>query len=167
MNAISFIVNLKEWLIPVSTFVTLITVSVGAWQSLREYRLKLKAETRLADSTKAETDIKLVKQFTELTAIAHGRKSDYLSEKIVEKLFENKLFTLEELNEPYLLNKKITDTAVITIACGAAEQDAFIAAIATLGMKHKILRQPAIQALESMQSFKPDVINKYLISLQE
>lgn len=73
--------ELKDWLIPLSTFVSLITASVGGWLSLREYRLKVQAETWLAKSSELEADIKLLKLFTEIMNIAHARGATQLSEK--------------------------------------------------------------------------------------
>ena len=49
---------IKEWLIFVTKVGTLLTIAVGVWRSLREYRLKLQAETRLKYSSQAEVDIK-------------------------------------------------------------------------------------------------------------
>lgn len=152
---------IKDWLIPVSTFITLLTLAVGTYQSLREYRLKLKAESRLANSTAVEMDIKLMQGFTQLLALAHSRKGNYLSEKAVEKMFDNKVFTEQELKNPDLLRRKIEKVAVLNIFSGIAEQDAFIAAITNLGMKHEILKTPALQALETMQEFKPELAKKY------
>lgn len=83
---------IKDWLIPVSTCITLLSISFGVYQSLKEYRLKLLAESRLADSTAVEMDIKLMQGFIQLLALAHARKGSYLSEKTVEKMFDNKLF---------------------------------------------------------------------------
>jgi hypothetical protein len=125
----------------------------------------LKAESRLADSSTVDMDIKLMKGFTDLLALAHSRKGSYLSEKTVEKMFDNKLFTKEEMKDQDLLHKKIEKVAVLNIDCGAAEQDAFIAAIASLGLKHDVLRIPTIQALESMQTFKKEIAEKYLNKL--
>jgi len=158
----SLLITIKEWLIPVSSSISLIVVVSGVVLSLREYRLKLKADSRLTESTAVEMDIKLMKGFTELLALAHSRKGSYLSEKTVEKMFDNKLFSEAELNNPLILNRKIEMVAVLNIYSGIAEQDAFIAAITNLGLKHEILRNPTIQALETMQSFKPELSKKYL-----
>jgi len=158
----TLLITIKEWLIPVSSSISLIVVVSGVVLSLREYRLKLKADSRLTESTAVEMDIKLMKGFTELLALAHSRKGSYLSEKTVEKMFDNKLFSEAELNNPLILNRKIEMVAVLNIYSGIAEQDAFIAAITNLGLKHEILRNPTIQALETMQSFKPELSKKYL-----
>src|SRR5687767_6306050 len=76
----------KDWLVPVSTFVTLITASVGGWMSLREYRLKVQAETRVARSSELEADVKLLKLFTEIMTLAHARGNTQVSDKVIEKL---------------------------------------------------------------------------------
>lgn len=154
--------TIKDWLIPVSTFITLLTVSIGTYQSLKEYRLKLKAEIRLSQSAEVDMDIKLMQGFTQLLALAHARKGNYLSEKTVEKMFEKELFTEEELHNPNKLNRKIEQVAILNIYSGVAEQDAFVAAITNLGLKHEILRTPVIQALETMMTFIPNTAEKYL-----
>lgn len=153
---------IKDWIIPISASITMLSVAFGVFQSLREYRLKLKAESRIAESTAVEMDIKLMQGFTNLLALAHARKGNYLSEKTVEKMFDKELFTSEELQNPILLNQKISSAAVVNVPSGIAEQTAFVSALAELGLKHKILRLPVIQALETMQSFIPDIANKYL-----
>ena len=155
--------SIKDWLIPISTFISLITISIGAYQSLKEYKLKLITETRLTNSTQVETDIKLMKGFTDLLALAHSRKGSYLSEKTVEKMFEKDLFTDEELKDPDKLNRKLEKVAVLNVFSGVAEQNAFIAAITNLGLRHDILKLPVIQALETMKTFiDPELIDKYL-----
>src|SRR3990170_4374615 len=78
--------TLTDLLIPISTFVTLITASIGGWLALKEYRLKLRAETRLAESSEVESDIKLLKLFTEIMDIAHGRGGYDVSEKVMERI---------------------------------------------------------------------------------
>ena len=45
---------LKDWLVPLSTIFTLLSIAVGVWLSLRDYRLKLQAETRLKHSSQVE-----------------------------------------------------------------------------------------------------------------
>ena len=42
--------ELKEWILVVSGSFTLISVAIGSWLALKEYRLKLKAEARAANS---------------------------------------------------------------------------------------------------------------------
>jgi hypothetical protein len=157
--------QIRDWLTPVSTFLSVLAVAYGVIQSLKEYRLKLRAEMRLADSTTVEMNIKLMQSFTELLAIAHARKNSYLSEKTVEKMFDKSLFTKEELANPDLLRKKIQSAAILNVACGEAEQSAFVAAITELALRHQILENPTKQALETMKSFLPDLAQKYLDEL--
>jgi hypothetical protein len=143
----------------VSTFITLLTI---AYQSLKEYRLKLQAETRLSHTAEVDMDIKLMQGFTELLALAHARKGNYLSEKTIEKMFDKELFTDEELNNPEMLNRKINQVAILNVFSGVAEQDAFVAAITNFGIKHEILNVPVKQALETMMTFIPNTAGKYL-----
>lgn len=78
-------------LVPISTFVSLITASSGGWLALREYRLKVEAEIRLKESAEVEADIKLIKLFTEIMNIAHARGEGYVSEKAIEILLSTEI----------------------------------------------------------------------------
>lgn len=156
--------EIKDWLVPLSTFVTLITVSIGGWMSLRDYRLKVQAETRLTRSSELEADVKLLKLFTEIMTIAHARANARVSEKVIEKLLSPEVMkeleiSLENLG-PVLRN------SVIIHPVGVAAQDAAIAAIWALGIKHEILKPVAIQALTSLSGFKATVVRPYLDDLK-
>ncbi len=161
--------ELKEWLIPLSTFITLISTSAGVWISLKEYRLKLQSEIRLTESTQAEMDIRLLKLFTEITHIATGRKGDAstFSTEIVEKLFENNAITAEDFKNLDVLRSKIATAAFVEPVVGLSSRDAAFASIATLGIRHDVLREPAIQALESFKAWAPDISERYLKKIRE
>lgn len=157
--------ELKDWILVVSGSITLLSVAISSWLALRQYRLKLKEEERLSASARTETDIRLVKAFTELMNVAHGRSGHVLSEKTVESLFSRNAITEEELADPKALSRKLETAAVFTLPVGFAAQDAAIAAIATLGARHQVLWGPAVQALRSLASFKPEVSAGYLQQL--
>lgn len=155
---------IKDWLIPISTFVALVTASISGWLSLKEYRLKVRAETRLANSSELEADIKLLKLFTEIMDIAHARNGYHISEKAIEKILTPEIikeFKPTDSNLNSLLN-----STVISYPVGVAAQDASIAAIWVLGQRHESLRQVTIQALESLCLFKKDVAQVYLNDLK-
>ena len=154
--------ELKDWLVPVSAFVTLISVAISSSLALRDYRLKLKAEARLRYSSQVEVDIRLLKLFTEIMTIAHARSGYFVSEKAIEKLFEKGVVNDQDLGNLNSLNQKLEDAAILTLPVGIAAQDAAIAAISTLANRHEVLRSVAIQALESIRSFKPEMAEKYL-----
>jgi hypothetical protein len=153
-----------DWLIPISTFVTLMTASIGGWLALREYRLKVKAEIRLTQSAELEADIKLLKLFTEIMTIAHARGDTIVSEKAIEKILSP-----EVIKELGLSGKNIRDAidnAVINLPVGVAAQDAAICAIWVLGNRHEVLKPVAIQALTSLTGFKKEVATPYLEDLK-
>lgn len=152
--------DIKNWLIPVSTFVTLITASIGGWLSLREYRIKVQTETRLARSAELEADIKLLKVFTEIMDTAHARGGAHVSETAVEKILAPE--TIKELGLSGKDLREILGNAVIYLPVGAAAQDAAICAIWVLGCRHEVLRPVAIQALTSLAQFKATVATPYL-----
>ncbi len=161
---ITDIAAIKDWLIPISTFVTLITASVGGWLSLREYRLKVKAEIRLTRSSELEADVKLLKLFTEIMTIAHARGNTQVSDKVIERILSPE--TMKDLGISYENLHEILTNSVIIHPIGVAAQDAAICAIWALGCKHEILMPVAIQALTSLTGFKAKVARPYLEDLK-
>jgi hypothetical protein len=145
-------------LIPFASSFALITVAIGIWLPLQQYSLKLKSQ-------KVETDIKLMTLFTQIMSIAHARGGYTISEKIIEKLFDNKILTENELKNSDILNKRLADASTLTTPVGVAEQDAAIAAIAVLVKRHEVLKEVAIEGLISIKSFKKDIAEKYLKEL--
>lgn len=149
---------LKDWLVPASSAIGIVSVAVGSLLALRDYKLKARAEARLVDSAQVESDIKLLKLFVEIMDIAHARGQSVV---VSEKLFEAII--------PRLQAEGVTDiksAAVITLPIGAAAQDAAIAAIAVLGTKHAILLPVALRALESLCSFKANIAGPLLEDLR-
>ena len=163
--------DIKDWLIPISASFTLISVGVSSWLAVKDYRLKLKAEERLRYSSQVEADVRLIKLFTEIMDIAHARRSHYLSEKVVEGLFQQGIITKEDFNDPKDPSFKEVfrklETAILVPPVGKAAQDAAIAAIYSLAKRNEILRDVAFQALESMKSFKPEEAEHYIKMLKE
>ncbi len=157
--------SVKDWLIPVSVFISLIAVTVKFWQASNDFRLKVQAEARRDKSAEAESDVKLVKLFAEIMNIAHGRSGYIVSEKAVELLFQKGIISIEDFKNPAVANSKIADSSIITLPVGAAAQDAAITAIAILGKKHTVLKDMAIQGLESLKHVKNDLATKYLNEL--
>ena len=146
-------------LIPFASAFTLMSIAVGAWLSLEQYSLKLKSE-------KIEADIKLMTLFTNIMRIAHARGGYTVSEKIIEKLFDDKILSEEELKDSHQLNQRLVDAAILTTPVGVAEQDAAIAAIAKLVARHEVLKEVALEGLRSIKSFKPDIAEKYIKELE-
>lgn len=138
--------DIKELLVPIATAVTLLSVAISSWLALRQYRLKLKSE-------KVENDIKLIKAFCELLNLAHARSQTAYSEKFLDKLFEKEIISKDDF-EQLDLNQKIDRTALV-VPVGSAAQDGAIAAIAALGLRHGVLKDASIQALESLATGIP------------
>ena len=156
---------LQNWLVPLSTVFTLISVAVGVWLSLRDYRLKLQAETRLKHSSQVELDIQLLKVFTELMPIAHARGGYHVSEKAVERVLQ-KDFLDQVGKDGGDIRDLLTSIAVVRLPVGVAQQDAAIAAIAILGKKHEILKEVSIRALKSISDFRGEIAQQYLSELE-
>jgi len=148
----------SEILIPLSAAFFLISSGVGIWLSLEQYRLKLSSE-------KTESDIKLMTLFTKLMNIAHARSGYVVSEKTIEKLFDQEIVDKEDAKDLKVLNQKIQEAAILNLPVGDAEQDAAIAAIAKLANRHEVLKDVAVEALRSICKFKPKIAEKYLKEL--
>src|SRR6266705_4311357 len=101
--------EVKEWILVVSGSFALVSVAIGSWLALKEYRLKLKAEARAANSEKAETDVRLLKAFTELMDLANGRSGYIVSEKAIEELFKHEVFTESDFKDLELVKKRIDE----------------------------------------------------------
>ncbi len=159
------ITTVKEWLVAISTIVTLLSVTVGVWLSLSEYRIKLRAETQVAYGHQVENDIKLVKAFTEIMTIAHARSGYKVSEKAIEKILEPEMFKLLGGDKDNL-NKLLQSNSVISLPVGKAAQDAAIISIGELGKRHNFLLPISIQALESIAEFRDEIANSMLDELK-
>jgi len=141
--------EIKEWILVLSGSATMLSVAIGIWLSLREYRLKLRAEQRQERSSAIEAEIRLHKLFTDLMGVANGRSGYKISEKAVEFVLAH-FNTAEWKKDPQSLNQAIEDVSILTLPVGSAEQDASIAAIASLTKKYPELRVTGMRALDSL-----------------
>jgi hypothetical protein len=149
-------VGIKDWLIPVSGFVTLITIAIGSWLAVNEYLLKVDIEKRLKNTAQIESNIQLLTLFSKMMLMANSRYDPILSEKVIEGLFQNKIISSDDyvdVNNGFLVARKKLDTALLTPSYGSASQDAAIAAVYKLGKANEILREPAIEGLSSVKSY--------------
>jgi hypothetical protein len=161
--------EVKDWLVPVSTSFGIVTVAVGVWMSLREYRLKLKAEARLEKAAEVEANIRLLTLFSEFMKTANGRSGYATSEKAIEWFLSNKQPQEVSHSQGGLknLNQQLEDLAILTLPVGSAAQDSTIAAIAVLAERHEILKDVAAQALDSLKFPRlSTVVDKYARRVQ-
>jgi hypothetical protein len=156
--------GIKDWLVPISGCVSLITVAVGSWVAVNNYRLKIETEKRLSDSSLVESDVKLIKLFSEIMEIAHSRHNPIVSEKAIEELFRSNIITINDFNLSLRdgekldndfnnMAKKKLETAILQPRYGTASQDAAIASVYTLGKKHRVLLDPSIEGLIAINRF--------------
>src|SRR5438046_312557 len=157
---------IKDWLIPASTLVGIVATAISIWLSLRDWRLKVQAETRLKDSAEVEAQVTLLKLFTEIMTIAHARGGYHVSEKAIELLLSKDGVGHLPVGTNMKLKDFLEDGAILTLPVGVAAQDAAIAAIFVLGKRHEVLHDVAIQALRSLCSFKREVAEPYLKMLE-
>ncbi|WP_104399599.1 hypothetical protein [Vibrio penaeicida] len=137
MEYITFLLEIISKITPLAA---LIAVVVGVWKSFVVIRLKIESEVRLKEMARIESQIKLMNIFTKLVESAHARKEDFLSETMVEYLIkQNKSGKID------------LDKALVTSSVGGASQDAAIESITLLAIEHKILKEPALKALNSLK----------------
>ncbi len=163
-----YLETIKDWLIPVSSFFVLVSTAIAIWISLKEYRLKLQAETRLTESTRAETDIRLLQLFTELLRISSGRMGVAIySKEILDILIKKDIFTEDDFKNLDMLKEKISKATMIAQTPGVESSNAAFASIATLAKRHPVLYESAIEALETCQEWNPQMSEKYLSSIRK
>jgi hypothetical protein len=156
---------IQEWIVPLSTAVTLLSTAVAAWVGVCQYRLKVQAERRLQESSQAEVDVKLSKLFAEFMRLAHARGEGYVSDKCIEKIFEHGIITKEDLDDPDSLKRKIAAICTLNLPVGVASQNAAIASLGVLGHRYPILREPARAGLNTLKSFKAEEAERALTFL--
>tara|TARA_B110001450_G_C17602382_1_gene473550 strand:+ start:66 stop:533 length:468 start_codon:yes stop_codon:yes gene_type:complete len=130
---------------------------IGMWKTLAVVRVKIEAETRLSETAKVESQVKLLEIFTQIMDKAHARGPSYLSESIAKHLVDSGAKV-----EDY-------DNAVLSSSIGSAAQDAAITAIASLAAEHSFLREPALQGLKSLADILPkkDLIKQNINRIQK
>ena len=147
----------KEVLVPVSTIITLLSVAFSSVIAVYAYKLNLKAEARLKESAKAETDIKLLGMMVSLAQKANGRNGYEISPDAIKKILESNQIT--ELNwlDPMtakFVNQILANASILTHPVGSAEQNFAIRAIGELGLQHQFLRQISITTLSELSKIE-------------
>lgn len=164
----------KEWILVATSALTMlsivggvITFAFSTYFTLKEYRLKLEAEKRVAASQNAETDVRLIQVFTEVMNVANGRGGYEISETVVEELFKREVFSKTHFDDWKEFQKRLGEFPVIYLPVGLPSQDAAIAAAATLGLKYDVLKEPALEALEQAKQFRRDTAERHLKRLKQ
>jgi hypothetical protein len=128
----------RAWIVSLSAVVSMLSVAVGIWLSLEDYRLKLREEARAIYSGQVETDIKLLNSFTDVMRVGHGR-GGYLASR--------------------------TQNELLRVPVGEAEQKAAIRAIGLLGARHDFLCPAALEALQVLRDLEAETAGKALDEL--
>lgn len=129
----------------------LIVTVVGVWKTLSVVRISIEAETRLKEAAEIESQVKLLDLFTKLMDVAHARSGYHFSETIAGHIVSS--------------GKEDYSKAVVPFPVGAASQNAAISAITQLAGQHEILKEPALQGLESIRKFKPELAEKCILRI--
>ena len=144
-------------MIKVAGMISTFTVSVfGIYKTANVLKLKFEAELRLKNSFEIESEIKLLDLFSNVMDTAHARRGSHFSETIAKKISEDAKGVVPSYS-----------AAMVSYPVGSASQDAAIAAIGELGLKHKILRNPALKGLLEIKKFKADIAIDYIQKLEE
>jgi hypothetical protein len=163
--------QIKEWILVASASVTLISVALGSWLTLAQYRVTLKTEERLKENSRIESDIRLVKAYNELAQTAAGRSGYILSEKTVEALLTNGTISKEDFKDLSSLNEKLKKAALIRLPVADIQGVAAVASIGTLATQHQVLRDIGKHSLTEFLLWQDekarDLANSYLQKLKK
>jgi hypothetical protein len=122
---------------------------VSVWVGVQQYRLKLKAEERLARSSQAETDLRLLNAFSELVQEATGTGPFRLSEQVVKFLIDSGHLSDADLDDAVAFKQKIYDRAMLAEIIGVTRSRMASYAIGALARRYDFLRELGIRALSS------------------
>lgn len=152
----------QSWILVISSSITMLSITVGIWRSLNEYRLKLRAERRSEKSASIEAEMRLHKLFLELMETANARSGYQVSDSMIQSLSENYQWPLDE-QARLKLHQNIKDLAVVTLPVGSAQQNSAIAAISSLATRHPELSEAGLCALSSvnMEQLSPFAAHYY------
>jgi hypothetical protein len=144
--------DVQAWLPVIAPVATVIAASIAASPVYRQLRLKREEETRLAEASRAEVDTRLLGLFVQLMSKAHARGDSTLADGPLQAIITSGSplapASPEELT-------RLINAAVVTYPVGASEQEAAMEAVAALGERYPILRQPAIAGLQSLAKWHP------------
>ena len=112
--------GIKDWLVPIFGYISLITFSIGSWVAVNNYRLKIETEKRLSNNSLIESEVRLLTLFSEMMQVAHARYNPIESEKGVEGLFERGIINTDDYKDMTSLNfaKTKLETAILVPAYG-------------------------------------------------
>jgi hypothetical protein len=146
--------GIQDWLIPIATFEFLITAAISAWVTVNNYALKIEREKRLSDTASIESDVRLLRLFSEMMQIANCRYDPIVSEKVIEGLFSKGIVTAKDYTPENIreLQMKLGSAMYIPFY-GLPAQESAIAAIFTLGRENPILINAAIDGLTAVKQY--------------
>ena len=159
--------NTMEKVTMLANIVGIIGALISAFVLLCQQRTKAKAQVVLLESQRIESQVKLLKTFTELMDIAHARKGTVVIESILSDI-KIDMGKLGDDNYSENLKKIIEELAIYSGPVGKGAQYAAIASIYSLAKNNPVLLIPAIKGLESISKFvKEDFVNDYLEDLKK
>jgi hypothetical protein len=160
---------LREWLLTLSGSATLLSLALSVWLGVQQYRLKLKAEERLARSTQAETDLRLLNAFVALIQDAASTGRYEVSETLIRFLIDSGHLSAADLKDPVAYRQKIADGATVAVTVGLTHSRMACLAIGVLARRYEFLRELGILALESKRIAEndPDVVQMMLADLKK
>jgi len=149
----------------ISTGAAALSGVIAVILALPQYRLKLREERRLAESTRAEVDVKLIKSFADLADFAAGRRQHIVSEKAVEEAFKLGLIAKEDFDDDFTKRQrgsiKLSEYPVVVLPVGALAQEVAFAALISLGKEYEILAYPAKVAIELVRLQNPEMAARH------
>jgi hypothetical protein len=164
-------VQVREWIITVSTSAALLAVAAGVWCGVSAYRRKLRTEERLVQSNRAEADVRLVQAFTDLVLLAAGTGRYVLSRDLLRALLHSGVLGRNDFDtkDPNSLHTKVVRLALIQGNGGGPTAQKFaLFGVVALAARHELLRELGIKALEleRVRETLPEKVPELLKELQ-
>jgi hypothetical protein len=147
----------QTWIRTLAIAGSAVVAGISAFRLFLQLRIKRKEETRLAEASRADIDLRLMNTFVTLMGKAHALGESALSREAVRAVFAGRTPLSTSPSQDELNNlKQLLLACVVTYPVGDAEQDAAIGAIAELGARHGALLDPAWDGLTNILGFKPN-----------
>jgi hypothetical protein len=158
---------LKEWIIPVSSGIALLSIAVSVCLGTRGWCRKLRAEEQLAQAARAETNVRLVGAFTDLVLLAGGTGRYGISGEVVRAMLDSGVIGEDDFNvdQPTALHTKIARLAMMATTGGGPTAQTFaIYGVGALAARHELLRELGVKALEMerIRETAPDKVRELL-----
>jgi hypothetical protein len=143
--------QLRAWVLVLSASAALLAIAAAVWLGVVAYCRKLRAEQRLAQASRAETEVRLVQVFVDLVLLAAGSGRYVASRELLHAMLESGVIGPEDFDTDNTLPllTKYMRLAMVPVSSGSPTACRFaVHAVAALAARHELLRELGLAALQ-------------------